>query len=204
MKLYYTPNTRAIRPRWLLEEMQLPYELKHIDLFGGEGDSEEYLRIHPHGQVPALETDGQVIYESGAICNWLADTHPDTQLAPEPNSKNRAQFDQWMFYAPGTMEPPLWQILLHTMLLPEDQRLSSVVKMNEEAFVKCIPVLNDALEGKDYMLGDDFSAADIMIGSALIWGSNYINSINLDDYPNVQHYMQRLTERPAYQRAQMN
>lgn len=204
MKLYYTPNTRAIRPRWLLEEMQLPYELKHIDLFGGEGYSKEYLRIHPHGQVPALETDGQVIYESGAICSWLADTHPDAQLAPAPDNGKRAQYEQWMFYAPGTMEPPLWQILLHTMLLPEDQRLSSVVKMNEETYAKCIPVLDAALEGKDYMLGDDFSAADIMIGSALVWGSNYLSSISLDDYPNVKHYMQRLIERPAYQRALVN
>ncbi len=204
MKLYYAPNTRAIRPRWLLEEMQLPYELKHIDLFAGEGYSEDYLRIHPHGQVPALEANGQVVYESGAICSWLADSHPDTKLAPEPGNEKRAQYEQWMFYGPGTMEPPLWQILLHTLLLPEDQRLSSAVKMNEETFVKCIPVLNAALKGKDYILGDDFSVADIMIGSALIWGSNYISSINLDDYPNVQNYMQRLIERPAYQRALVN
>lgn len=82
IKLYYTPHTRAVRPRWLLEELNIPYQLEHIDLFAGEGQSRDYLKINPLGAVPAMEVDGEIMLESGAMCRWLTDRHIESELAP--------------------------------------------------------------------------------------------------------------------------
>jgi len=80
--LYYTPQTRAIRPRWLMEELGLEYKLQNIDLYAGEGETEEYKKINPLGAVPAMKIDGEVMLESGAMCHWMADYYADSKLAP--------------------------------------------------------------------------------------------------------------------------
>ena len=86
LTLYYTPKTRAFRVRWLLEELGLEYRLEHIDLHAGEGNTPEYRAIHPLGQVPALKVDNEVMFESGAMLQWLAETHLDKGLAPALDS----------------------------------------------------------------------------------------------------------------------
>ncbi|MCB1786287.1 MAG: glutathione S-transferase, partial [Gammaproteobacteria bacterium] len=78
--LYYQPGTRALRVRWVLEELALPYRLERIDLRKGEGNTHAYRAIHPLGQLPALQVDGEVMIESGAIVHWLAETHPEQGL----------------------------------------------------------------------------------------------------------------------------
>jgi len=83
IKLYYAPRTRSTRPRWLLEELGVPYELVRLDLGKGDHKKAEYLAIHPHGVVPALEDDGRVIIESLAICLYVADKFPEKGFAPE-------------------------------------------------------------------------------------------------------------------------
>jgi len=194
IKLYYTPKTRSLRPRWLLEELEVPYELVTIDLFGGEGNKPEYRRIHPHGAVPALEVDGQIMLESGAMCQWLADHFSDKQLAPEPGSPERRQYDQWMYYVPGTLEPPYFYYLLHTMILPESNRIPELVPWLEQQFPARLKVLNTALENKSYLMGDHFTAADIMVGSTLMWLPQY-----LEDYPALTDYVRTLQARAKYE-----
>ena len=194
--LYYTPATRAVRPRWLLEEMQLPYQLHPIDLFGGEGNNPEYLRINPHGAVPAAKIDGQVMLESGAICQWLTDRYPDKGLAPKQGSKARMSYEQWMYFTLGTLELPVWLTSLHGTILPEAQRVPAIVNWAAERNTPILEILNSELEGKDYLLGSQFSTADIMVGSTLLWQPDAVQK-----YPPLQAYTERLTDRAAYQRA---
>ena len=191
IELYYTPYTRAVRPRWLLEELDIPYTLKPVDLFGGERNP-----LHPLGSVPAVRLDGETLFESGAICHWLADRYPDRGLAPAVDEAIRPRYEQWMFFVPGTLEPPAFEILLHTRLLPENQRIGAIVPFARKGYRRIMRMLAKELDHDGYLLGDRFTCADIMLGTTLTWLPDL-----LEEYPSLLAYTQRLTARPAYVRA---
>jgi glutathione S-transferase len=194
--LYFTPGTRAIRPRWLLEELEVKYDLEIIDLFGGEGQKPQYRAVHPLGQVPAMRINGQLMLESGAMCHWLADHYAGVGLAPPHGDPTRIPYEQWMAYAPGSLEPPGFYALLHSRILPEDRRIPAIVPSLMKRYARAVAVVAEALAEKAYLLGDRFSAADIMVGSTLMWLPDV-----LADHPNLGAYVDRLRQRPAYRRA---
>lgn len=197
LKLYYMPQTRATRVRWLLEELGLPYELQHIDLFAGDAEKPEYKKnIHPHGRVPAIEIDGHVMFESCAICHWLTDQFPEKGLAPDLTSVARQEYEQWMFYLPAMMEPPVWENFLHTRLLPEEKRIPDLIPWNVARFQEIIQVLNDALGNKNYLVDNKFTTADLLVGGAIAASQEFIA-----DFPTLLNYTKRLTERDAYKKA---
>lgn len=199
IKLYHAPRTRSIRPRWLLEEMGVPYELVRLDLGQKEHKRPEYLAIHPHGTVPALVDGNLALMESSAICLYLADKYPEKGLAPAAGTQERGLYYQWMVYAVATLEPPLIQIFQHTVVLPEAERSPKALAEGQEKFRDVARVLSEALQGKQFLLGSQFTAADVMIGSTLVWAS--LLGL-LADQPTLQAYVQRLQERPACQKAQ--
>jgi glutathione S-transferase len=198
MKLYYCPQTRAGRPRWLLEEIGAPYELVRIDLSKGEHKKPEHLKIHPHGAVPALIDGDLAMFESAAICLYLADKFPEKRLAPPLGTPARGLYYQWMVYTMATLEPPLLQVFLNTVMLPEAERSATAVEKGRATFAGVARVLEQALAGKTFILGEQFSAADVMVGSTLAWGG-MMGLIG--DHPQIQAYVKRLSERPAFQRA---
>jgi glutathione S-transferase len=106
LTLYYMPRTRAERVRWTLDELGLDYRIERIDLFKGEGNRADYRAVHPMGQVPALLVDGQAMFESGAIVQWLAEAIPGSGLAPPLDHPARRAFDQWMYFAATSPERP--------------------------------------------------------------------------------------------------
>jgi glutathione S-transferase len=195
LTLYYWPQTRAERPRWMLEELQVPYQLKPIDISKGEHKQAEYLKIHPHGVLPALKEDDTIIIESAAICTYLADKFPEKNMAPTLNA--RAVYYQWLFYAVATLEPPIMQTHLHTHLLPEVKRNPQRIAQARQVFNICAGVLSSALVDKQFLIDEQFSTADLLIGANLIF-ARYLNM--LEDFPILQAYVKRLTERPAYRR----
>src|SRR5688572_4301937 len=105
--LYYAKLTRSMRPHWLLEEIGAPYRLVHVDLAAGGHRAAEYLEINPSGTVPALVDGDMSMFESAAICMYLADKYPEGRLAPAVGSPARGPYYQWMLYAAVTVEPPL-------------------------------------------------------------------------------------------------
>lgn len=198
MQLYYAPQTRAGRPRWLLEEIGAPYELIPVDLAKGEHKSPAHLKIHPHGAVPAFRDGDLTMFESAAICAYLADKFPDRGFAPPPGTPARGLYYQWMFYAMATLEPPVLQVFLHTRMLPEGQRLPALAEQGRTRFAETARVLGATLDGKSFLLGEQFSAADVMIGATSIWaGAMGL----LAEHPTLIAYCERLQARPAYQRS---
>jgi glutathione S-transferase len=191
IELFYTPQTRSSRPRWLLEELDIPYTLRPVDLFGGEHNP-----AHPLGSVPAIRIDKDTMIESGAICHWLADRFPDKQLAPSLQSAQRARYEQWMFFTPGTLEPPAFDILMHTSILPEKHRVPDIVGFAKKQHQRVLRVLAKELDHDGYLLGEHFSCADILLGTTLTWLPGQLGS-----FPALQGYVERVTARPAYQRA---
>ena len=191
IELFYTPQTRAGRPRWLLEELGVPYRLRPVDLFGGERNP-----AHPLGSVPSLRIDGETLIESGAICHWLADRFPDKGLAPAMDDPRRARYEQWMFFVPATLEPPAFEVLLHTRILPARHRVEAIVPFATKGYRRVLRMLAKELDHDGYLLGAEFSCADIMMGTTLSWLPE-----QLDDYPPLLAYTQRVTARPACRRA---
>lgn len=198
MKLYYAPQTRAGRPRWILEEIGAPYELVRLDMSKGEHKQPDYMKIHPHGAVPALVDGDLAMFESAAICAYLADKFPEKRLAPPIGSPARGLYYQWLVYSMATLEPPVLQIFLNTVMLPEAQRSAAAVEEGRTKFAEVARVLEQALTGKNFILGEQFSAADVMIGSTLVW-AQFMGL--LTGHPELEGYAKRLSERPAFQSA---
>jgi len=198
LKLYHSPRSRSIRPRWLLEEIGAPYDVVRVDLGKQEHKSPQYLQIHPHGVVPALVDGDLALMESAAICAYLADKFPAAHLAPAVGTPERGRYYQWMFYAMATLEPPVLQVFLNTVVLPEEQRSAAVADEGRTKFAAVAEVIADGIAGRPFLLGEQFSAADVMIASTLAW-SQFLGL--LAGQPALTDYVQRLTSRPAYQRA---
>ncbi len=195
LTLYGCAGTRTFRPLWLLEEVELDYSYKKIDVFKGDGRDSAYRKLNPLGKVPTLDDDGLILYEAAAICMYLTD-HYAPHLAPDYQSPERGAYYQWMFYVPATLEPPLMTIFLHGFLLPEQRRIASLVEQAKKQFKPIARVLERQLAERVYLLGDQFSTADIMLASTLQWFPEL-----LEPFPALQAYCDRLIERAAYQRA---
>ena len=194
MKLYYCPNTRAVRARWLLEELGIDHEVVRVDMRAGEHKTDTYKHsVHPLGRVPALIEGEMGIFESGAICQYLADKFLERGFAPSFDAADRGRYLQWMAFSTATLEPAV--IALGMARAKKDEEAVAKAQANLDEISS---MLADHLTERQYLLGDQFSAADVMNGSILGWAKS---SGMLDDYPHVLTYAARVTSRPAALRA---
>lgn len=198
MKLYHSQYTRSGRARWTLEELGVEHELGRISFQTGDHKKPEYLAIHPHGSVPALVDGDLKLTESSAIVMHLADKYADKKLAPALGSNERADYYRWIVYVPATLDPVLETITMHTMFLPQDKRNPALVESAKGKWENIAKVLEAALGDRQYIVGDSFTAADIVLGSAMGW-AQFVRI--LDGHPKLAAYLQNLQQRPAYQKA---
>lgn len=199
MKLYYVPQTRAARARWMLEELELPYELHRVDNKNRENDRPAYRALQPLGHVPVLVDGDLTIYESAAIVAWLADRFPEKKLAPPVSDvKARAAYQQWMFFGMATLEPPIAQVWAHTRSRPEEKRIPMILEEQKARFADVATVVQREVASKPWILGDAFSAADVVVGGNVNWARGLKM---LEEFPVLKDYSKRLMERPAFQRA---
>jgi glutathione S-transferase len=190
IRLYYMPRTRSSRVLWMLEEIGAPYELTEIA--GAERRSDTHLARHPLGRVPALELeDGTVMFESAAICLQLADLHPDAELTAAPGSPERALVYQWVLFAMTELEGPLFRWL-------GELREGVTESTSQQRFTNAATALQAALDGRDWLLGDRLTVADVLCASIL---SSAHSRQLLEPWPGLQAYVERAEARPAYTRA---
>jgi len=199
IKLYHSRQSRSVRPRWLLEEIGAPYELVTLDMQKGEHKTPAYMKVHPHGAVPALVDGDLQLFESAAICAYLADKFPEKRLAPPIGTPARGLYYQWMVYSIATLEPPVIDVFMQTAMLPEAERSPAVLAAARKKFGDVANVLEQALGTRPFLLGEHFTAVDVMIGSTLGWAQ--MLGV-LEGKKTLQEYVQRLSERPASQKAQ--
>lgn len=198
MKIYYAPNTRAVRIVWLCEELGLDYELEPFTLGDPRMRAPEYLQVHPLGRVPVLE-DGDVrIFESGAILQYVLAKYGDGRLVPDTSTPAFADYLQWLHYAEGMLMPPVNTLVVETIILPEDKRNQVNVDRAIKLLTRMLGAVDKALDGRDYLAGD-FSGADIMTGHASIVAARL--GADIADKPNLAAYIDRLQARPALQKA---
>jgi len=199
LTLYYVPRTRAVRVRWMLEELGVPYELHRVDLKAGEHRTTEYLaRLHPLGHVPVLLDGDTPIFESGAIIAHPADRFPQKQLAPALGSAERGPYYQWLFYAMTELEPHVQLYSQHTERLPEDRRLPAVADEARRALNANLRALEQALsDGREFLLGR-FTAADVVVSGVVGWA---FMLRMVDDKPRTQAWSKQLGAREAARRS---
>ncbi|AZU04486.1 hypothetical protein X907_1963 [Glycocaulis alkaliphilus] len=189
--VWHGPNTRSTGTVWLVEELGVPYELRKVDVFGGETREAEFLKINPAGKVPAIRHKGKTLTEMAAISLYLCDEFPKAGLAPAIGDPLRADYLYWSVFRPGVLEPA---IVTKAQNLDVDPR---TVGWGEWETV--ITLIETALEDGPYLLGERFSAADILIGGALGWLKHFKL---MPDNPRIDDYITRLHARPAYARMQ--
>jgi glutathione S-transferase len=191
MKLYWAPRTRSLRALWVLEEAGVPYERVKLDLMAGDQKSAGYRAINPMAKVPAL-TDGPVaVAESGAICAYVAEVVPQAGLAPPLGDPARGRYLQWLFFSPGCVEPALLTKSANIPVRPEMASFGD--------FDRVFDVLEAAVTKGPWLLGEHFSAADVMIGLDLHFGIDIFKLV--PSRPALRAYVDRCLARPALQRA---
>jgi glutathione S-transferase len=188
--LYEFTPTRSARARWTLLELDIPYEsIEGRQNFG----SEALRRVHPLGKMPALIDDGRPLFESAAICNWLADSRPEKRLIAEPGTWQRALHDQWVAFTLAELEAHLWSTARNTFVYPEEKRIPAIIPQNAGEAKRALGVLDGYLSDREYLVDGRFTVADIFTGYAVNWARR---AGLADDVPHVQAYLGRLFARP--------
>ena len=194
--LYHAPMSRSVRVRWLLEELAIPYQLELRKL--GQLKEPDYLAVHPMGKVPAIRDGDLVLFESGAIVQYVLETYGGGRLEPKRGSPERPLFLQWLHFAEATVTPPLGDLVQHTLLRPEAERIAALVPDATKRAGNALALVDRALAGRSWLLSD-FSAADVMLGYSVALAS-FVKLVS-DATPNVKAYLARCRERPAFQKA---
>jgi glutathione S-transferase len=192
MQLYWSPRSRSFSAIWLLEETGLPYERVLTDITTGAQKAPEFLEINPMGKVPALKDGDAALGEAAAICGYVADRYPQTKLAPGPADPKRGRYLQWLFFSPSCLEPALIQIFTKIEVPSSTAAWGSATQVFD--------VLDAALAKGPWILGEAFSAADIMIGSGLNFAVRLFKMV--PSRPSFDAYIARCVARPAFQRAE--
>jgi len=188
--LYEYGPSRSKQARWALLECELEFKV-----IGGLEvlHSEELNKVNPMGKVPAVKINGEPLFEAAAICSYLADLVPEKGLIAPSGTRERALHLQWVSFALTEMEAYLWSNARNTFVLPKEQRITALFEQNNAAFIHAARVLDKAMTGKDYLVGDRFTMTDLLVGFTLNWGNG---AGLLNDMPNLQKFLERLKQRP--------
>ena len=190
IKLFELAPTRSARARWTLLELGVEFEsIAGRHLIG----SDELKRVHPLGKLPALEDDGRPLFESAAICNWLADSHPEKGLIVKSGTWERALHDQWCAYTMTEIEAHLWSSARNLFVYPEDKRLPAVIEQNNAELQRALAPLDHHLASNKFLVGGRFSVTDIFCGYAVNWARR---QKQIGSFANVEAYLARLLAMP--------
>ncbi|AQG97453.1 glutathione S-transferase [Burkholderia sp. KK1] len=159
MKLFYWPKTRAFRALWMLEEMRVPYELAFVNIRAGAQNDASFCRVNPMSKLPALEDGSVRVAESGAVLLYLADRHPETGLGVPLHDPSRGRFLQWMFFTGSCLEPAMAERMTGAQ--------GNSVSFGWGDLGRVEHAIENALEEGPWLLGDPFTAADILVASTL-------------------------------------
>jgi glutathione S-transferase len=190
--LYTNPMSRGRIARWMLEEVGQPYRTELLE-FGTTMKAPEYLAINPMGKVPTIRHGDTVVTEAAAICAYLADAFPEARLAPPSGDRLRGPYYRWLFFAAGPLDAAV-----------SNKALGFVVPAEREGMVgygrlaNVLNTLESALSGRDYLVGNSFTAADLYVGAQIGFGMQFGT---IEKRPDFVRYWQHLAERPAARRA---
>ena len=189
---YTNPQSRGQIARWMLEEAGEPYETVLLD-YGTTMKAPDYLAINPMGKVPAIKHGDVIVTEGAAICTYLADAFPGRQLAPALSDPRRGPYLRWMFFGAGPVETAVTNHYLKWDPSPEQSMM-----VGYGGYRQVLDVLESLVASGPYLLGDQFTALDVFLGSQIVWGVGFGT---MEKRPGFDDYIARITARPAYAKA---
>lgn len=199
MKLYHVARTRSVRVRWLLEELGVDYELETMPFDPKALQSVDYLELSPLGKVPVLVDGATTLFESVAIIQYLLLHYGDGALEPDSQAPEYGVFLQWLHFGEATLMGAMANIVQHSYHLPEEERDPRTLARAKRQLNHYSHVLEDELGQHDYLVGDEFTAADIVVGYVFYLAKLF--KVFPDDCPKLTAWFDKLQARPAYQTA---
>ncbi|MFI5394327.1 MAG: glutathione S-transferase family protein [Candidatus Binatia bacterium] len=194
---YGSPMSSAMRTHWMLEEAGMPYEYKRISLREGDNKKPDFLKVSPGGKIPAIQDGDVMLTESVAINFYLAEKCGKGLMPTDV--VERAHVYQWSFWSVTNVQPPIITILQHTMVKPEAERDPKAVETARVQLPPYLDLLNRALQGKEYLVGNRFTVADLNVASVI--GLGAFVGVDFNPYPNMQAWLKRVQSRPAFAKA---
>lgn len=195
MKLHGTSKSRSARSLWAAEEVGAKYE--HVPTEVPKAKSPEHYKLNPNGHIPVLEDDGHVVWESMAINLYLADKHGKAPLWPS-TAEGRAHCIQWSFFGMTEIEPHLMTMLMQRVFLPADQRNEKAAQEAAEKLKAPLKVLDDQLSKGEYLLGNDFTIADLNVAAVLSYAG--LAKVDMGATPKTKAWLDKCLGREANQR----
>lgn len=201
MKLYACPGTCSLAPHIALHELGLPHELHWLDLRRGDGQSPHYLAKNPLGAVPLLELDsGQVLTEVQVILQYLADQKPELGLVPPPTDPERYRLQQWLSLIATELHRNFYPLFFGARVLSDAQSVEELGQHFRQRLRSRWQVVGEKLGENPWLLGEQYTVADIYLFVVLTWWLKGLQ-LDLDAWPNLLGFMQRMEARPAVQAA---
>jgi glutathione S-transferase len=197
MKLYFAPRTRAVRVRWLLEELELPYDLQRVE-FRPTADR-FFVQDTPTGKLPTLVDGDVVMAESGAIVQYILEKYGHGRLTPSTDAAEWPLYLQWLHFAESTAFPPIGTYVWLTFYRQDAGQNQALVADARQRVRTSLHQVEKQLAGRTYLLGETFTAADIMMGFTVI-ASDWLGLLD-DEFGNLRRYGKELQARPALRRA---
>lgn len=192
MKLYEFGPTRSIRARWMLQELSVDFQAVSVDLPAGEHLGPAFRELNPASRLPVLVDGELVLTESVAIVLYLGEKYPERGFIPR-GLKTRADFYRWILFAVTELEQPWWRIARHTHLYPQQDRLPAEVVLARRDFLPMAAVLERHMQGRQYVVGNDVTAADFIVAYTLdVAGEMQL----LGYFPALRAYVERMYARP--------
>ena len=204
LKIYGIPGSRAIRTLWLCRELGVPFEQVAVNFADPATKTPEFLAVNPSGKIPAIDDDGFALSESMAINFYLAKKHKSPMLPGDLQGEARVL--QWSFWVMTEVEKPLLNVMLQRMKPPADPQAAQYFRERNplnpelertslETLEKPLTYLNAHLQGRDYLLGNAFTLADLNVASVMLWAPRA--KLDLSGKPNAKAWLDRCLARPA-------
>lgn len=190
LTLYTNPMSRGRIVRWMLEETGASYQTEYVD-YGPAMKSPDYLAINPMGKVPAIRHGETIVTECAAICAYLADAFPEAGLAPK--LEDRGAYYRWLFFAAGPVEAAVVNKVLDVTPPPEKEGM-----LGYGNYALVMDAIEKTLPSSGFLLGEQFSAADLYVGANIGWGLEFGT---IENRPGFEDYANRTRDREAYRRA---
>ncbi|MCI5042097.1 MAG: glutathione S-transferase family protein [Donghicola eburneus] len=197
IRLHHCPQTRSMRTLWLLNELGVPFEVVTHG-FDKSLRSDAFLSMSPAGRVPALEIDGDTMFETGAITEYLCESYPDSAMGRPVGHPERRDWLVWVHFSETVSQHSAALTQQHVMLYEDSMRSPIIMKLEAARLKKCYAAIEARLDGREYLLDGGFSAADVSVGQAVYMSRHFARST---EFPALSAWYDRISARPAFQAA---